>query len=131
MSLLLKTDATQFHFSKNQTMTQEEINQISASFYRMMFLVKMIETEQSYFLKYSRNGGIKNVLKRLKDSNEKGVEHLLSYMPNSKDKFKSIMAESEEKINAMANIIEKLSMLDEDTVLKLEDDFNQHIKVVY
>jgi two-component sensor histidine kinase len=52
-------------------------------------------------------------------------------MPNSKDKFKSIMAESEEKINAMANIIEKLSMLDEDTVLKLEDDFNQHIKVVY
>lgn len=112
-------------------MTQEEINQISASLYRMMFLVKMIETEQSYFLKYSRNGGIKNVLKRLKDSNEKGVEHLLSYMPNSKDKFKSIMAESEEKINAMANIIEKLSMLDEDTVLKLEDDFNQHIKVVY
>lgn len=41
------------------------------------------------------------------------------------------MNESEEKIRAMANIIEKISLLDESDVLKLEDDFNEHIKIKY
>jgi len=82
-------------------MTQKEQNEISASFYRMMFLIKMIQIEQNFFLKYAKNGGIKNVLKRLKDSNEKGVEQLLSYMPNSRHKVKDIMNHSDEKINAI------------------------------
>lgn len=112
-------------------MTQEEINQLSMSFYRQMYFVKMLKMEQHYFLKQSKNGGVKQVLKRLSDSNDKGIEQLLSYMPNSRDTVIRVMKESEEKIQAMVNIIEKISLLDEATVLQLEDDFNKHVTIKY
>lgn len=112
-------------------MNQELINRLSASFYRQMFYLKMIEVEQDFFLKEAKHSGIKNALHRMKHSNASAVQQLLSYMPNSKDKVTAIMNESEEKIHAMANIIEKISMLDEETVLKLETDFDNHVKIQY
>lgn len=112
-------------------MTPTEANQLSACFIRQMFLIKMLQTEQNYFLKQVKFGGIKHTLKRLKDANEKGVEQLLTYLPNSRHTADEVMKTSEEKIAAMANILENLSALDEETVLKLEDDFNNHIKINY
>lgn len=112
-------------------MNQELANRISASFYRQMFYMKMMRIEQEYFLKQAKHSGIKNVLSRIRESNEKALDQLNAYMPNSRENVKKIMNESEEKIHAMANIIEKLSVLDEEMLLALEDNFDQHIKVVY
>lgn len=112
-------------------MNQEQNNRLSASFYRQMFYLKMMGVEQNFFLKIAKHSGVKNVLHRMKNSNASALEQLAAYMPNSRDKVKEIMSESEEKIYAMANIIEKISMLDEETVLKLEKDFDEHIKIDY
>lgn len=112
-------------------MTQEQINRISASFYRQMFFIRMLNIEHEYFLKMSKHSGIKNVLHRLKHAVTAGIEQLKAYLPNSKDTYTQIMSESEEKISAMCNIIEKISMLDEATVLQLEKDFDEHVKVKY
>lgn len=101
------------------------------SFYRQMYFVKMLKMEQQYFLKQSKNGGVKQVLKRLSDSNEKGIQALLYHIPNSRETVNRVMQASEEKIQAMVNIIEKISLLDEETVLKLEDDFNKHVTIKY
>lgn len=112
-------------------MTQEEINRISASFYRQMFFIRMLNMEHEYFLKTAKHGGIKNVLHRLKHTVTTGIEQLKAYLPNSKDSYNKVMAESDEKIMAMVNIIEKIAVLDEETVLQLEKDFDEHIKIKY
>ena len=118
-------------FSKQiHTMTQELINRLSASFYRQMFYLKMIAIEQEFFLKEAKHSGIKNVLYRLKNSNKSAIEQLNGYMPESKETVKRIIDESDEKIRAIANIIEKLSLLDEETVLQVETDLEQ-IKIKY
>lgn len=111
-------------------MTQEIINRLSASFYRQMFYLKMIAIEQEFFLKEAKHSGIKNVLYRLKNSNKSAIEQLNGYMPESKETVKRIIDESDEKIRAIANIIEKLSLLDEETVLQVETDLEQ-IKIKY
>lgn len=112
-------------------MTQEEQNRISASFYRQMFYLRMLNIEHDYFLKNTGHSGIKNVLFRLKSGHNAAMNQLKSYLPNSRKKVDEIMNESDEKIQAMANIIEKISMLETDLVLKLEDDFNELITVQY
>lgn len=112
-------------------MNQEEQNRVSASFYRQIFLIKMLSLEHEHFLKTAKHSGIKNVLFRLKNSVAGGLDQLLSYLPNSRETFKTVMQQNDEKIIAMLSIIEKISMLDEETVLQLEKDFDEQVKIQY
>ena len=52
-------------------------------------------------------------------------------MPNSKEKFAEHIKQSDEKISAIGTIVEKLSLLTDEEILALEDQFNSIVKVSY
>lgn len=113
-------------------MNQEQINRYSACIYRMTFMLQMIDNEVQYFSQFkSAPSGIRNEFNRLKTVYSKGIQNLTIFMPNSKETFKRQIEQSPEKISAMCVILEKLSLLDEETVFKLEDDFNKQVKIQY
>jgi len=112
-------------------MTQETLNKISASFYRFNFLLKMLDTEAKYMSQFSVQSGIKNILYRGKRNYYNMSLDLIPHLPNSAEKVSDIMKTSEEKIAAIQNIIEKLSVLDEETVLEIEEQFEKLVKVQY
>lgn len=112
-------------------MNQEQANRLSASLYRQMMYIKLLHLENEYFLKYPVSSGIKNTLKRMKDCYSGGINQIKSYLPKSNQIFQKEIDMSEEKAMAISNIIERLYMLDDETVLKLEDDFADQIKIEY
>lgn len=112
-------------------MNQEQINRYTASLYRQTFLLKMLDAENTYFAQFKAPSGLKNEFVRLSKVYSKGIENIKLYMPNSKDSFDKHIKQSEEKISASLNILEKLMILDDETVFKLEDDFNKLVKIQY
>lgn len=111
-------------------MNQEQINRYTASLYRQTFLIKMLDAENNYFAQFKAPSGIKNEFARLSKVYAKGIENIKVYMPTKKDIYQEHIKHSEEKISASLNILEKLMVLDDETVFKIEEDFNQ-IKIKY
>jgi hypothetical protein len=112
-------------------MTKEQENQLIGSLYRQVSYAKLMHIENEFFLKFPVNSGIKNTLKRMKDSYASNLEQIKRYMPETNRQFEKHIEASEEKLNAIANIVEKLYVLEEVDVLRLEEDFNSLIKVQY
>lgn len=112
-------------------MTQQLRNEMTASLFRQLYLARMMNKEHEYFLKFPLASGIKNVLKRMKDNYHVSLSQLKAYLPKSKDKLDNELALSDEKLNALCNIFEKLSMLDEQQVVELESTFDEMITVKY
>lgn len=102
-----------------------------ASLCRQMFLSKMLNIESEYFAQYPVNSGVKQALLRMKNCYSNNLNDIKARMPNSSGVFQEYLNNSDEKIHAIANIIEKLSLLEEDKVLALETEFNNLIKVDY
>lgn len=113
-------------------MNNEQINRYSASIYRSVFLLKLLDSEMQYLATFkAAPSGIKNEVNRLKNVYGRGIENLKSYMPNSKEKFAEHIKQSDEKISAIGTIVEKLSLLTDEEILALEDQFNSIVKVSY
>ncbi len=110
---------------------QERQNKLTASLFRIVHLMTLANYEFKYFAGFKASSGVKNVLHRGIRNYESFIDQLKSYLPKSKSVIDAEMVQSEEKVHAIGNIIEKLFMLDEATVLKLEDDFNSMVKIDY
>lgn len=101
---------------------------LTNSFFRQVRLLQILHSEHVYFLKHSKNSGVKNCLKRMKDCYDKNMLELSSYLtPESQKRLLEQM--DEEKAAAISNILGKLVMLDTPSVLTVEDDFNAILKV--
>lgn len=113
-------------------MTPEQQSRYAGLIFRTSFMLKMIDNEIQYYSQFkTAPSGIRNELHRLKTVYGKGIENLKSYMPNSKKQFEEHLNSSEERISAMCNIIEKLAVLPEEDLYKIEDQFNNHVKIQY
>jgi hypothetical protein len=117
-------------------MTPEEQNsrqnQITASLFRQLYYSRMLNSEHEHFLKLTSESGIKNVLHRMKTTFHNGITQILSHLPIKSQKIiRDEMNVSEEKICAMCNVIERMSLLPEDKVLELEKDFTDLIQINY
>mgnify|MGYP007071572329 CR=1 FL=1 len=112
-------------------MTTEQANRISASVFRQTFLLKMLQTENNFFLKQHAPSGVKNALNRGAKAYGHVLTDLRNALPKGKDALTESLEQSEEKIFAMASILEKLSALPEKDVLQIEETFDKYFKVVY
>lgn len=112
-------------------MNTEQQNRLSASLFRQLFLLKMLNYEYEFFVKFPLPSGIKNVLFRAKVVYGSVISDLKAHMPNSHKQIDAQIVHSDEKIRAIATILEKLAVLDEEDVLKLETDFDSMITVQY
>lgn len=109
-------------------MTETE-KSLTHSFFRQAFLMKLLNIEHSYFLKNCGNSGVKNVLLLMKKNYETNIPKLTGYLaPKSREIFNAHLLMSEEKITAIGNILEKLSLLDEAGVLQIESDLMNILK---
>lgn len=103
---------------------QQEINRISASFYRQLFLSRMLKYEQDIFMKIAKHSGIKQAMLRMKNGYENGLLQIKAYLgTESSTTVDQIMKESDEKIRAIHVILEKLAVMSEADVLELENQF--------
>lgn len=112
-------------------MNQEQQNRLMGSLYRQTMYAKLLHIECEAFVKYPVASGIKNTLKRMKDCYVNGIQQIKSYMPKSNAEFQNQLDITDEKAMAISTIIERLYVLDEETVLKLEKDFCEQITVKY
>lgn len=112
------------------TTTQAGI--LSASLFRQMFYLRMMQIEQKFFLKQGKTpSGVKNVLKRLSDQNARGLSDVKANLPQSGDIMARVLDCSEEKLQAMANIMERLAAMPEGDVLQIESQYVELIKISY
>jgi hypothetical protein len=111
-------------------MNQEHRNQLSASVYRQLFLMKMLSVEYEFFAKFPLPSGIKNIMFRGKNGFNNCVNELKLSLPLSKGTVDRVIHESDEKTRAMANIFEKLAVMTEEEVLAIETEM-EVIKVKY
>jgi hypothetical protein len=112
-------------------MNQQQANKLTASVFRQLFLLKMLHTENHFFLKQPAPSGIKNALSRGCKAFEFTLNDLCNQLPLSREKLKTEVKVSEEKILAISTILEKLSMLDESQVLEIENQFDKSFKIQY
>lgn len=75
--------------------------------------------------------GIKTAIYRGINAYQSTHNTIKQQLPKSKDRYTDTMNQSDEKVFAMLSIIEKLSVLDEADVLRLETEFDNMVKVVY
>lgn len=106
-------------------MNQQLKNELTASFIRQLYFSKMLNKEHEHFLKFPAPSNVKNILKRLKDNYANGINQLGSALAVKE------LNQSDEKLNALTNIFEKLAMMEEEDLLKLETTFDELIKVDY
>lgn len=103
---------------------QQTINLISASFYRQLFLARMLKFEQDMFIKMAKHSGIKQALLRMRNCYDNQLAQIKSYLGNdTQTTVNEIMNSSDEKIRSIHVIIEKLAVMDEADVLRLEQEF--------
>lgn len=112
-------------------MNEEQVKRYSGCVFRMSFLLKMMDNEVSYFSQFKAPSGIKSEFVRLSKVYDAGMRNIVSYMPNAKGVYMQHLDQSEERISAMCSILEKLALVDDKTLFKLEDDFNENVKVDY
>jgi len=101
---------------------------LTNSFFRQVRLLQILNSEHEYFLKHSGNSGVKNCLHRMKVCFENNMTTIFSYLtPESQLRVKEQM--SVEKMEAMSNIIGLLVMMDDASVLELENQITQIVKI--
>jgi hypothetical protein len=90
----------------------------------------MIESDAEYFLKESDNSSIKNTLRLIKGCLNNNIPRLADTLqPPSQAIFRQQLSPNKEKLQALHGIMEKLVMLDEQSLLLVETMFNENIKI--
>jgi len=112
-------------------MNEEQVNRYSGCVFRISFLLKMVDNEVNYFSQFRAPSGIKGEFVRLSKVYESGMRNIVAYMPNAKNAYLQHIEQSEERISAMCSIFEKLALVDDKTMFRLENDFNENVKVNY
>lgn len=111
-------------------MNQKQQNRLSASLFRQLMLLNMLNYEYQYFSGFKMPSGIKNILFRAKNIYTSIITDLKLHMPNSHKQIDQQIIHSDEKIRAISTILEKLAVMDEEDVLRIEADF-EIVKVQY
>lgn len=111
-------------------MNEQQRAQFASSLFRSAFLLKMIDHEMNYFAKFPAPSGIKNELNRMAKCYKSGLTNISLYMPQTKDVFKAVLNENDERILAMSAIVEKLALLPVEYVQQVEIDLEE-IKIEY
>jgi len=104
-------------------MNQETVNKLSASLYRQLFYMKMLDMEYNFYAKLPMPPKFKGIMYRGKNAFANCTNELKANLPTSHGTINRVLNENNEKINAMAVIIEKLSLLDTAQVLEIEQQF--------
>lgn len=107
-------------------------SRLTASLFRQSMYFRLLNQEYEFFATLygdKRPPKIKDILHRAKRNYNSTMIDLRVSLSGG-NAFTEELKQSDEKIQAIANIIEKLYVLDEETVLNLEADF-EHIKVSY
>lgn len=97
------------------------MNDFARSLFRMSFLLKMVSIESEHQKKLGVRHKSKYELGKMIQSVESGFRNIKHELKLSGDLFDKELNSSEEKINAMHNILTILSDCDEKSVLLIED----------
>lgn len=107
---------------------QEKLN---ASFFRLFFYARMLAVEAKYATALKMPQHVLDIFMKVLNACQWAAEAINGRSPKNKESIAQVMRESEEKTAAIANINERLFLLDEETVLRLEKDFTALINVNY
>ena len=111
-------------------MNEQQRAQFAASLFRSAFLLKMIDHEMNYFAKFPAPSGIKNEFNRMAKVYKSGLTNISLHLPQTKEVFKGILSENDERVLAISAIVEKLSVMPLEQVQQVENDL-EGIKVNY
>ena len=90
----------------------------------------MIDHEMNYFYKFPAPSGIKNEFNRMAKVYKSGLTNISLHMPQTKEVFKGILSDNDERVLAISAIVEKLSVMPLEQVQQVENDL-EGIKVNY
>jgi hypothetical protein len=105
-------------------MNEEQQKRFAACLFRSAFLLKMVDYEMNYFAKFPSPSGIKNEFNRMAKVYKSGITNISLYMPQSKEAFKSVLNENDERILSISAIVEKLSVMPLEYVQQVESDLS-------
>jgi len=97
------------------------MNELSRSVFRMTYLFKMIELEANYQKRLGAQHQAKYELSKMANAVGGGIKNIKASLKLSGDVYENEVNKSEEKINAMHNILTKLADMDEADVLRWEE----------
>lgn len=113
-------------------MTQEQINRLTSSYFRMALLAELLNQEAKFFLPNCPRSDIKQVIKHMVDFYSHNTNKLKTNLSKgSVEQINNLLVRDSEKIAAIGTILEKLLLLDEEQVLSIEADFDEHVKISY
>jgi len=111
-------------------MNEQQREQFASSLFRSAFLLKMIDHEMNYFAKFPTPSGIKNEFNRMAKVYKSGLTNISLHLPQTKEVFKGILSDNDERVLAISAIVEKLSVMPLEQVQQVENDL-EGIKVNY
>ncbi len=131
--ILSTNRAARYAATKNHhQMTQEQRNRLTASLNRMLYLYKLLETEQAFLMPNIPDSGIKNASARSLNSQKNYLDYLKSRMsPADRKRIEDVQNQSEEKIASMGVIFERISFLDTEEIAVVEETTVKNIQIVW
>ena len=112
-------------------MNQETRNKLSASLFRMLMYLKLLQGEFAFFTGHALPSNVTGIIFRGKRNYENLITELTAILQKSGLTIIKEVNASEEKRNAIANIVERLYMLEEKQVLDLEAEFEAMVLINY
>lgn len=113
-------------------MTQEQRNRLTASLNRMLYLYKLLETEQAFLLPHIPDSGIKQALSRSLNAQNASINYLKSRMtPQDRKRIEDVQNQDEEKVCSMGVILERLSFLTTEEIAVVEETTVKNIQIVW
>ncbi len=97
--------------------------------YRILFLMKMLDAEVDYLKGRPANSGLKNALAQGAKNYGRVCDALRREMPTTCEELMAEVNASDDKIAAMANILNRLSHVETEVVLEVEEKILENIVV--
>lgn len=97
--------------------------------FRILFLLQMVDSEIAYLANRPYSSEVRTALSRGKNNYEYTVNTLRRALPMANLVVEQHIKKSDGKIAAIANIIEKIFLLDEASVLLLEKEYEKEIPI--
>lgn len=97
------------------------MNELSRSVFRQSFLLRMIAIEADYQIKLGARGKAKYELNKMVQAVNSGFKNIKHELKISGDVFEKELVNSEEKINAIHNVITALADMPEKDVIDIEN----------
>jgi len=111
--------------------TTQQANELTASLFRQLYLMQMLMQENRHFLKTPAPSRLKNAMHRGANTYQNVVNEVRACLPLSGESVLNELKGGEEKILALNAIFERLSALDEEQLLKFEEEIKSLITIKY